>query len=331
VTQRLSRARVATVTLFWVVGAAACAQAPLPRATGPRPDPAVLQELHDVYSFTPHQLTNEQQVAEGKVLDRLWTEAAQQPDRYLPALRAELAADRQLPFFYFDAGSLLVKVSRDPADHAIALAALARTDLRDISQLSYVRAVNGFARDGLDTSAAAFKILSDPAFTAYVPAHALELHHGDSLRFMLLPSASAAIGAAVVARYPSETTEAAKKALLLVAFDLAPDGDALLRRVAADPKEPEPVRAYAQAAVKGMSDVAAARDVAELMALITGSAPVAKLPEPEALGLPKTVSEVLAMRRRHAGPISDEALSDIEFDTMLLRMYLARDARAAAH
>ena len=60
----------------------------------------------------------------------------------------------------------------------------------------------------------------------------------------------------MVARYAVEKTETAKQALLVLAFDLAPDGDALVRRVAADDKEIPAVRAHAQAMLKLMTKIA---------------------------------------------------------------------------
>jgi hypothetical protein len=190
-----------------------------------------------------------------------------------------------------------------------------------------VQEVNFLARDGLDTSAAAFRVLANPKFVAYVPEHALELHPSDALRFMLLPSGHAAIAPAVVARYAAEKTEAAKQALLVLAFDMAPDGDALVRRVAADDKEIPAVRAHAQASLKLMSQIAAARTPGELMALVMGKETGdARSTSDMPAGFPRTVAEVLAARRKAAGRISDEALDDIEIDSMLLRMYVAHDA-----
>jgi hypothetical protein len=296
-------------------------------APAPAPDAAVVNSLHATYSFKPHELSEKQQVAQSKALDAFWDAATKDPARYLPVVRAELAGDRQLPFFYFDGGRLLLQLSNQAADRALVLAALARADMRDIRPLSFVQEVNFLARDGLDTSAAAFRVLADPKFVAYVPEHALKLRQSDALRFMLLPSGNAAIGQAVIARYAVEKTEAAKQALLVLAFDLAPEGDALVRRVAADDKELPAVRAHAQATLKLMAQIAAARNAGELMALVMGKAPdgarsTTEMPP----GFPKTVAEVLAARRKAAGHISDEALDDIEIDSMLLRMYVAQGA-----
>jgi hypothetical protein len=291
------------------------------------PDAAVLGAIHDTYSFKPHELSEKQQIARSKTLDAFWDAATKDPARYLPAVRSELAGDRQLPFFYFDGGRLLLQLSKEPADRALVLAALARVDMRDVRPLLYVQEVNFLARDGLDTSAAAFRVLANPKFVAHVPEHALELHSSDALRFMLLPSAHAAIAPAVVARYALEKTEAAKQALLVLAFDLAPEGDALVRRVAADDKEIPAVRAHAQASLKLMTEIAAARTPGELMALVMGKATAdARSANDMPAGFPKTVAEVQAARRKAAGRISDEALDDIEIDSMLLRMYVARDA-----
>lgn len=300
-------------------------------AAQPAPDAAVVSSLHATYSFEPHELSEKQQVAQSKALDAFWDAATKDPGRYLPAVRAELAGDRQLPFFYFDGGRLLLQLSHEPADRALVLAALARADMRDIRPLLFVQEVNFLARDGLDTSAAAFRVLADPKFAAYVPEHALKLRQSDALRFMLLPSANAAIAQAVVARYAVEKTEAGKQALLVLAFDLPPEGDALVRRVAADDKEIPAVRAHAQATLKLMSRIAAARNAGELMALVMGkvSAQARSTAEMPA-GFPTTAAQVLAARRQAAGRISDEALDDIELDSMLLRMYLAH-AGSPAH
>ena len=311
-------------------GAKALLMATLAAGTA-APDAAVLNSLHATYSFKPHELSEKQQAAQSKGLDAFWDAATKDPTRYLPAVRAELAADRQLPFFYFDGGRLLLQLSNQPADRALVLAALARADMRDIRPLLFVQEVNFLARDGLDTSAAAFRVLADPKFVAYVPEHALKLRQSDALRFMLLPSANPAIARAVVARYEVEKTEAAKQALLVLAFDLPPEGDALVRRVAADDREIPAVRAHAQATLKLMAQIAAARNPGELMALVMGKVQAqARNTTEMPPGFPKTVAEVLAARRQAAGRISDEALDDIELDSMLLRMYLAR-AGGQAH
>jgi hypothetical protein len=113
----------------------------------------------------------------------------------------------------------------------------------------------------------------------------------------------------------------------VLAFDLAPDGDALVRRVAADDKEIPAVRAHAQAMLKLMSQIAVARNPGELMAVALGkAAPAAQSTGEMPAGIPRTAAEVLAARRQAAGRISDEALDEIEMDSMLLRMYVAHDA-----
>jgi hypothetical protein len=280
-------------------------------AASPAPDPEVVRALRETYAYKPHELSQAQQHEKLAVLDKLWASASQEPQRYLPALRAELAGDRELPFFYYDGGQLLMKLSSAAPDRALALEALKRVDLQDIAPLYYVETVHRLARDDLDTSAAAFRIFEEPSFDPYVAEHDLHLHQSYSLLFMLLPSAHAAIGPAVIARYPQEKSESAKTALLMAAYDLAPLGDPLLRSVAADAKEAPAVRAYAETLVKAMSSIAATDP--------------AKLPSLE--GVPSTVAETLAARRKAAGRISDEALDEIDADTLLLRTWLARDAR----
>jgi hypothetical protein len=269
-------------------------------------DPAIVARLRGAYSFKPHELTDAQQTERSKSLDALWDDAQKDPGRFIPALRAELSSDGELPFFYYDGGQLLSKLSQAPADRAIVLAALARVDLRDLQPLDYVQTVHALAREDFDTSAAAFKIFDDPKFRAYVPEHALELGYADALKFMLLPSSSASIPGAVVTRYPKERRADAKKALLTIAYEFPPEGDALLRRVAADAKEAPALRDHARKMVAVMDSVAAT--------------------DPASVGLhddgPRTIPAVIAARRDSARRISDEALGELELETRALRTWL---------
>jgi hypothetical protein len=281
-----------------------------PSAAAP-PEPAIVARVRETYAFEPHELTEAQQTEKSKGLDALWDSAKKEPARFIPALRAALSSDGMPPFFYYDGGQLLAKLSTAPADRAIILAALARVDMRDITPRAYVETVHALAREGFDTSEAAFKILEDPKFVAYVPEHDLELGYVDALKFMLLPSSSAAIPGAVVARYPKERAEDAKKALLAIAYYLPPEGDALVRRVAADVKEPPALRDYAREIV-GVVDGEAAADPASLALHDDG---------------PRTIPDVIAARRKSAGRISDEALGELEFETRVLRTWLGYRAR----
>jgi hypothetical protein len=186
------------------------------------------------------------------------------------------------------------------------LGALARADLLDIEPISYVRTVSGLARDGLDTSAAALRILDDPQFNPRVVEHALELGRGDSLIFMLLPSNNPAIAPAVLAEFPKRRDEGARKALLLMTYHLAtPEGDGLLRRVAADTSEAPAVRASAQGLCRAMTDAA------------RGAAADAASPD-----------AARALQRNAARRISDEALSEIDAATRRLRAVLAARAKS---
>jgi hypothetical protein len=264
--------------------------------------------VRQTYSFKPHELDDDQQTAHAAELDRFWDLVSKHPDRYLPQLRAELEADRQLPFpfFYFDGGQLLMKLSPAADDRRRVLGALARADLLDIEPISYVRTVSGLARDGLDTSAAALRILDDPQFNPRVVEHALELGRGDSLIFMLLPSNNPAIAPAVLAEFPKRRDEGARKALLLMTYHLAtPEGDGLLRRVAADTSEAPAVRASAQGLCRAMTDAA------------RGAAADAASPD-----------AARALQRNAARRISDEALSEIDAATRRLRAVLAARAKS---
>jgi hypothetical protein len=121
------------------------------------------QAIKSVYGFQPHTLTDAEIAAKSKELDKFWDTVKSDTARYLPLLRRALIEATNPPFFYYDGSELLLSVSNRRHDQQIALMAIPHCDLRDVEHKAYLFTVFRLAREALDTSEAAFKILEDPS------------------------------------------------------------------------------------------------------------------------------------------------------------------------
>jgi hypothetical protein len=205
------------------------------------------QEIRTVYSFAPHELTSQKIDEKSKVLDSFWARAKAQKGAYLPVLRSELARPEAQPFFLYDGSMLLLSLSDIRSDRQLALAAIARCDLRDVQHTDYFRQVHRLASIGEDTTEAALHILVEPKFTAFVPQHALTLGQNYALVYMLLPADPAWWLARALGRLKSEKDLTAQKSLLLLAwYAQTKDADAALAAFVADTARPEESRKYAR-------------------------------------------------------------------------------------
>src|ERR1700689_5040070 len=98
---------------------------------------SIHQQIQQTYNFQPHLLKKQQIDQESVVLDQFWTKAKAEQSQYVPALRLELGDFKNPPFFLYDGSTLLLSLSDTPADRKIALAAMARSDLRDLQAKDY--------------------------------------------------------------------------------------------------------------------------------------------------------------------------------------------------
>jgi hypothetical protein len=204
------------------------------------------QRILAVYDFSPHTLSKEEIATKSKSLDAFWTDVKANPTA-LPALRNELANADSPPFFSYDGAKLLLSLSKSREDEALALTAISRTDLRDLQSTDYFLTVHAMAVDGLDTTAAAFKLLGEDQFQAYIAQHALKLDQEMCLLYLLLPTDETYYLNAAESRLLTEQRVAAQKSLLtLLANTVTKQGDAAIVRFAADPTRPEEARAYAR-------------------------------------------------------------------------------------
>jgi hypothetical protein len=142
------------------------------------------------------------------------------------------------------------------------------------------------AVDGLDTTAAAFKLLGEDQFQAYIAQHALKLDQEMCLLYLLLPTDETYYLNAAESRLLTEQRVAAQKSLLtLLANTVTKQGDAAIVRFT----RPEEARAYARTIIEATQKMAA-------LPLVGVSS--------------KSYSELKTEQRQLFGRVSDEALSE---------------------
>src|SRR5438094_5127571 len=103
------------------------------------------EEILDVYSFSPHMLTKEQQSQKSKTLDAFWQKAKAERKAYLPLLKEQLKEKDVPAFFLYDGSMLLLELADTAENRRIALQAVARCDLRDFDQTNVAYVTSGRA------------------------------------------------------------------------------------------------------------------------------------------------------------------------------------------
>ena len=229
-------------------------------------------DLHEqvtaTYGFRPRDLDEAQLDAKSAELDRFWQTVKDLGAPGLEQLRAELRREDASPFFSYDGAKLLLSLSQEPADLKLAVSSIARTELRDVQPGDYFYTLHDLSIKGQDTTAAAFRIFTDPEFQVIVPQHALTLNATSALMYILLPLDESVYVPATIARLSAESDPAAQRALLSVlAFAVDLRADEVLRKFAVDPGKDAESRALAAKIVESLPPANAVAPSSELTRL----------------------------------------------------------------
>jgi hypothetical protein len=184
-------------------------------------------------------------------MDDFWKKVTENKDKYLDELRKELKDANNPTFFLYDGGHLLLSLTKSKDDYQIALDAMTKGNLQDIDRADYVRTINFFAVNGLNTTEAALKIIPEENFVAYIPQHAMSLDLGLSLRFMLLPINSDLYIRSVIEKM--KTIKNPMTTIFLLNFLLYTctcEGDRVIQEYSEDKNQDESVREKATQLVK---------------------------------------------------------------------------------
>jgi hypothetical protein len=259
---------------------------------------SIHQQIQQTYDFQPHLLSNQQITEKSAALDQLWTRAKADPSLYIPALREELGDYKNPIFFLYDGSTLLLSLSDTPADRKIALAAMARCDLRDVQAKDYFLQVHRMASLSEDTTAAAFHILEQPKFTVFIPQHVLTLGQNYALIYLLLPTDMDYWLRPAINRLKTENDQTAQKSLLLLLWYAQTDAaDQAMSAFAGDTSKPSASRTYARELVHRKDKI--------------GS-------KERTQAADSTEVSLRQKRRERLKAVSDEALIDLDDYTMML-------------
>jgi len=163
------------VSLLLLVAAAAAQQ----------PGCAELQALKKTtYGFRPSKLSELQQTAKGKQIDRFRKLAESQGARGVRCLREMLKSESKDSFFLFDGASLLLHLDDSPPSLAVVSEAVGRSDLGEINTAGYVELVLELAQHGVDTGALAEKYMRYPQVDGDIPERSLRVDRATGAIFL---------------------------------------------------------------------------------------------------------------------------------------------------
>jgi hypothetical protein len=256
------------------------------------------QQIQQTYNFRPHLLNKKQRDEASAQLDQFWAKAKADPATYVPTLRQELGEFNNPSFFLFDGSALLLSLSDTPADRKVALAAMARSDLRDVQPKDYFLQVHRLAGQQENTTVAAFHILDEPRFQVFIPQHVLTLAQNYCLIYLLLPTSQDYWLQPAMDRLKTEHDETAQKSLLLLLWYAQTDAaDRAISAFAGDVGEPEASRSYARELIHRKDQIGLTQRT-------------------EALAM--TEASLRLKRQERLKAVSDEALGDLDDYTAML-------------
>jgi len=257
---------------------------------------SIHQQIQQTYNFQPHLLNNQEITKKSAALDQFWTRAKAQKSEYVVPLREELANFKNPPFFLYDGSMLLLSLSDTAVDRKIALAAMARCDLRDVQQKDYFLQVHRMAALNEDTTAAAFHILEQPKFQVFIPQHVLTLGQDYVLTYLLLPTDPEYWLQPAIDRLKTEHDPTAQKSLLLLLWYAQTEtADVAISKFAGDAAKPSASRTYAQELLHRKDQMGSKQRT-------------------EASG--STEESLRQKRRERLKSVSDEALIDLDAYTL---------------
>ena len=146
---------------------------------------AELQALKkETYGFHPTKLTEQQQTAKERQMDRFWKLAESEGRRGAACLRQMLKSESGDSFFLFDGATLLLHLDDSQPSLAAVSDAAGRSDLGEINAAGYVELVLELAQHGVDTAALAEKYMTYPDVDGYVAEHSLALDRATGAIFL---------------------------------------------------------------------------------------------------------------------------------------------------
>jgi hypothetical protein len=185
---------------------------------------AELQALKkQTYGFRPSKLSESQQTAKEKQIERFRDLVETEGGRGVRCLREMLKSDTTDSFFLFDGGRLLLHLDDSQPSLAVVSNAAAHSDLGEIDPGSYVELVLELAQHGVDTRALAEKYMKYPDVDSYIAEHSLPLDRATGATFLYGSMTSERADEALVPLLNEKDTDIRGAAALQLALNMTSD------------------------------------------------------------------------------------------------------------
>ncbi len=255
------------------------------------------KEIDEVYDFKPSKLSDKEQETKIPSLDKFWNKVKKDTNQYLPMLRAELKSKNHNPYFYFDGSGLLLSLVNNKLDKQLAIEAIAKCDLSDISQRVYVTTLNSLANEGIDVTKAAIKILGEEKYSFFIPQHAMSFDKEFCLAYMLLPQQESKYIDTLITIFKDLKPNSQISILTTLWFAFSCKGDDFIKSVMSDTTLKNEVSLYAKKIMQRTRIEKVERDYLKTL----------------------NSNELKNMRKRSLQRFSDEAVEELDLTTRLMR------------
>jgi hypothetical protein len=290
--------------------------------------------IREIYNFRPSLVSDEVRKTKAGEMDRLWSLVESNKGTYLPLLRKELQAQDNDRFFYFDGSMLLLKNSTKKDDGEIVAAAIGKSNLEDVQNLDYFRTVHGLACNNIDAYPAIDNMLNTPDFKIFIVDHVLTLGQDFSVLYCLLCMDEGAYLDRLIRRLEVEKNpDTVKTIILSIAYTVTDKGQkAIIDYVKSvkNPKLGEYAKTYSVLESKKKlpkKEVKSQRkDFHRFLNDFVNREYHSKeynfdeyIKDAYYLVKKEDYSKIKALRKSQAQRVSDEALGEIDFLTLLLQ------------
>ncbi|MEZ5308538.1 MAG: hypothetical protein R2684_15445 [Pyrinomonadaceae bacterium] len=252
----------------------------------------------------------EQYEANPKLIE-LWDRADKNPDIYLKAIRQELVKDGQKEILYCDGGMMLISKSDDKDDMALGIKSVKQCSLAEIEQTPYFHMLFTLSVRGVDVFDLQTRLLKKPKFSAYIPLHNLQLDQTIAFAYPFLIKSDFSYLPRLKTLLKIETDETARQTIIHAMWvSTMPEAEIALRELT-ELKELDGREStkYAKSLLKVSNDLRKLKPDHEVLV---------KMRQNLEVNEKTTLEELREKRRLRMHAVSDEALYDLRYYTMLI-------------
>jgi hypothetical protein len=181
--------------------------------------------IKSTYDFDPSKLSDEMKDKKSKEMDVFWELIESDAKTYLPLLRKELSTNGYNQFFYYDGSVILAKLSQSKDDISLVIDSIRKSDLNYVDRYQYFQIIHWAGCQGFNTYPAVETMLNSPKYTIFIPEHSLNLAQDYSVLYCLLPIDEKYYLDAMIERLKKEKNPViAKTILTVIAFTVTKKG-----------------------------------------------------------------------------------------------------------